>query len=63
MTTTTTTTTTESDETIVRGCRDCGEFFSIPPAEQEWLAMRGFKFPMRCRGCRRERRQAAEGRA
>jgi CxxC-x17-CxxC domain-containing protein len=47
---------TGEDRTII--CRDCGQEFVFSAGEQEFFAQREFADPVRCSGCRQERRRA-----
>lgn len=41
----------------IRTCVDCGERFTITCGERDFYQKRGFDLPLRCKGCREERKQ------
>ena len=47
----------EQPEPEARCCPDCERWWYLAPSERRWFLERGMPAPVRCRGCRRERRR------
>jgi Probable zinc-ribbon domain len=43
--------------TQILNCLDCGKDFPFPPGEQESFTRLGFPPPIRCKPCRKDRRE------
>jgi CxxC-x17-CxxC domain-containing protein len=48
-----------SDRTIT--CSDCGADFPFSAAEQEFFEQKGFRFPRRCKECRKAKKDGGGG--
>lgn len=47
----------DTNDFLIRTCKDCSEYFILPASEVKWFEDKGFKLPGRCYACRSKRKQ------